>query len=189
MLKQTVQQCAARLQRGLVATLVTVGLAAGMVGCGGDSGSGSPTAAPSGTSTQRPDTAAALVKFNACLRANGVKVSDSGPSVQERGDAKEDPNFAAAAAKCKHHLAGTSIEVATGEDGGHVSEDQLKSLLAYARCMRSHGINMPDPDPDNGVVAPKGSSDFDQESEQFKSAHAACRSHLSNAEVTEEGTS
>ena len=176
----------ARLQRGLAAAVLSVALAVGSAGCAGGGASGSPTASPSGTATERPDPAAALVKFNACLRANGVKVPDSGPV--SRGE-EQDPNFAAAAAKCKHHLAGTSIEVATGGDAGQVSEEQLKSLLAYARCMRGHGIKMPDPDPKSGIVAPKGSSGFDQESEEFQNAHAACRSHLGDAEVSEDGAS
>lgn len=187
MLNHQVHWHGRRLQRGLVAVVLSVALAMGTGSCAGGGGSGSPTPSPSGTSTSRPDPAAALVKFNACLRANGVKVSDSGPSVA-RGDT-EDPNFAAAAAKCKHHLAGTSIEVATGGDGGHVSEEQLKSLLAYARCMRDRGINMPDPNPKSGAVAPKGSSGFDEDSEEFQNAHAACRSHLSDAAVSEGGAS
>ena len=98
----------ARVQRGLAAAVLSVALAAGSAGCAGGGGSGSPTASPSGTSTARPDPGAALVKFNACLRANGVQVPDNGPFVS-RGD-EQDPNFAAAAAKCKHHFAGTSIE-------------------------------------------------------------------------------
>ena len=183
MLKHLVHSYRVRLRRGLAAVVMSVALAMGTASCVGSGGSGAPTPSPSGTSTSEPDPAAALVKFNACLRANGVKVSDSGPTVA-RGDT-EDPNFAAAAAKCKHHLAGTSVEVATGGDGGHVSEDQLKAMLAYARCMRDQGINMPDPNPKSGAVAPKGSSGFDENSEEFQNAHAACRSHLGDVAVSE----
>ena len=183
MLNHSVHGQAARLRRGLAAVVLSVAVAMGTASCAGGGGPGAPTPSPSDTSTSEPDPGAALVKFNACLRANGVEVSDSGPSVA-RGDT-EDPNFAAAAAKCKHHLAGTPIEVATGGDGGHVSEEQLRSLLAYARCMRDHGIHMPDPNPKSGAVAPKGSSGFDEDSEEFQNAHAACRSHLGDAAISE----
>ncbi len=176
-----------RLPRRLAAVVLSVALAMGTASCAGSGGSGSPTPSPSGTSITEPDPAAAMLKFNACLRANGVKVSDSGPSVA-RGDT-DDRDFAAAAAKCKHHLAGTSIEVATGGDGGQISEEQLASLLAYARCMRDHGIDMPDPDPKSGAVAPKGSSGFDENSEEFQNAHLACRSHLGDVAVSEGGGS
>lgn len=110
------------------------------------------------------------------------------PSVA-RGGEGDDPNFAAAAAKCKDHLAGTSIEVATGGDAGQVSEEQLKAMLAYARCMRGHGVDMPDPDPNSGALAPKGANDFDEESDEFQTAHSACRSHLGDAEAAEGGAS
>ena len=173
----------ARLQRGLAAVVLSIAVAMGSTSCAGGGDRGDPTPSPSAGATGSTDPAAALVKFHACLRANGVQVSDSGPGVA-RGDT-EDPNFAAAAAKCKHHLDGTSIEVATGGDGGQVSEEQLTSLLAYARCMRGNGVDMPDPDPKRGAVAPKGSSDVDQDSAEFQNAHAACRSHLSGAEVAE----
>jgi hypothetical protein len=183
MLNHDVHSHRVRLQRGLAAVVLSVVLAMGTASCAGSGGSGAPTPSPSGISTSEPDPADALVKFNACLRANGVKVSDSGPSVA-RGDT-EDPNLASAAAKCKHHLAGTSVEVATGGDGGQVSEEQLTAMLAYARCMRDHSINMPDPNPKSGAVAPKGSSGLDENSEEFQNAHTACRSHLGDVPVSE----
>ena len=178
-----------RLQRALAAVVLSMAVALGSTGCAGGGDRGDPTPSPSTGASGRTDPAAALVKFHACLRANGVEVSDSGPGVQARGEVEEDPNFPAAAAACKHHLAGTAIEVATGEGGGHLSEDQLESLLAYTGCMRDHGVDMPDPDPDNGVVAPKGGGEVDQETEEFKTAHPACRSHLSDTDVTGGGSS
>ena len=187
MLDQRINRHRGRLPGRLAAAMAAAALTFATPSCADASGGpGSPTPSPSSTATTATDPGSALLAFNACLRANGVAVPDDGPAVA-RGEGK-DPNFAAAARKCKHHLAGTSIEVATGGGGGMVSEEQLKALLAYAGCMRGKGIDMPDPDPNRGAVAPEGSG-IDQDSDEFRSAHAACRSHLGNAEVADGGAS
>jgi hypothetical protein len=43
-------------------------------------------------------------------------------------------------------LGGSDQATATTSPGG--SSDPRQGALAYARCMRQHGINMPDPNPD-----------------------------------------
>jgi hypothetical protein len=46
-------------------------------------------------------------------------------------------------------------------------------MLAFARCMRQHGINLPDPDAD-GMVDMRGINRALRESPKFKAAERAC---------------
>ena len=66
----------------------------------------------------------------------------------------------------------------------------LAALTRYARCMRSHDINMLDPtrfgDLNLGHV-PGITSDFGRYSPQFRAADAACR-HFLPAGVRDDGT-
>jgi hypothetical protein len=59
-------------------------------------------------------------------------------------------------------------------DRGKVSAQDAQ--LAFARCMRENGVDMPDPQPGGGIVAKKGEAPaFD--SSQFKAAEKECRKH------------
>lgn len=77
-------------------------------------------------------------------------------------------------------LGGTT---ATTEDEAASSDDRdpEEALLAYARCMREHGVDVPDPQVDGGgratfrLVRPRGNE------ETFEQAQEACRDHLENA--------
>lgn len=39
---------------------------------------------------------------------------------------------------------------------GNPQTSALEQSLRYARCMREHGVNMPDPAPDGAIVAESG---------------------------------
>jgi hypothetical protein len=62
-------------------------------------------------------------------------------------------------------LGGNQATSTTSAGGGSIQAD-----LAYVRCMRQHGINMPDPTPDGGVEL-RG---FDPDDPKFKAAERAC---------------
>jgi hypothetical protein len=63
---------------------------------------------------------------------------------------------------------------ATTSSGG--SSDPQQAALAYARCMRQHGINMPDPQVTaDGIVQPPA-----QKSPKLPAAEQACRQYLPN---------
>ena len=54
-----------------------------------------------------------------------------------------------------------------------------QQALAYVQCMRSHGVNLPDPSTSGagtGVGLGRALSSVDQNSPAFKSANAACQS-------------
>jgi hypothetical protein len=61
------------------------------------------------------------------------------------------------------------------------------AMLAFARCMREHGIDMPDPDTSGGqgvvtFAAPAGGGDrIDIDGDKFKEANEACRDLMGDA--------
>ena len=61
------------------------------------------------------------------------------------------------------------------------------AMLAFARCMREHGVDMPDPDTSggNGVVTfsagAVGAGKLDPEDNQFQEAHEACKDLMGDA--------
>ncbi|HEY3191370.1 MAG TPA: hypothetical protein VGJ61_01200 [Solirubrobacterales bacterium] len=58
------------------------------------------------------------------------------------------------------------------------SGDPREVMLAYAQCMRDHGISdFPDPEPGGGIAIQAG-GDLDPDSPQFKAADDACKSLL-----------
>jgi hypothetical protein len=70
-----------------------------------------------------------------------------------------------------------------GQDGGGsgsatAGKDPEQAALDFARCMRRHGVDMPDPTGD-GMVFRKGSGQGpDPESSEFQAADRACGHHL-----------
>jgi hypothetical protein len=131
-----------------------------------DNGGAKPSASPS------IDKAEANRQFAKCMREHGVDVPDPGPdgSIQfDPGAAGGDRNKAiTASSACQQYL----------PNGGtlqNLSPQQLEQARAFAKCMREHGVDMPDPDPNSGVSAILNSGvDFD--SPEFKSAAEACQS-------------
>jgi hypothetical protein len=60
------------------------------------------------------------------------------------------------------------------------SADVREAQLAYARCMREHGISdFPDPEPGGGIaIEGEPGGDLDPDSPRFQAADEACRSLL-----------
>jgi hypothetical protein len=109
-------------------------------------------------------------QFAQCMREHGVDVPDPGPdgSLQFDAGAAVDRNQAvAAASQCQRFLP-------NGGELTNLSPEQLEQGRAFAKCMREHGIDMPDPDPESGLSAIlKGGIDFN--SPEFKAATEACK--------------
>jgi hypothetical protein len=192
--------------RTLIATLA-VGVV--LAGCS------SPTsAAPSGVATLESanpaadasaepsaslDPEAAGLAFAECMREHGIEMPDpeiqSGPgggvgfSIGVNG--KQDPErLQAAHDACSHFL-----EDAIGERK-ELDPEQLDRMVDFAECMREHGIDMPDPQTDGGMVVVGGPRDeassddesngegpqtradvfgVDPSSPEFQAAQEACR--------------
>jgi hypothetical protein len=82
-----------------------------------------------------------------CLRTHGFDVAD--PDSQGRlmldSTLENDPEFQKALAECGKMLGGGSF------DRGSSSDTQ--AAVKFARCMRKHGVKVPDPDPNAPGIA------------------------------------
>ena len=127
----------------------------------------------------------AVLAFTQCLRDQGIDIDD--PTVDADGnlqlapitlevevssddpEAMPDPSeLEALMAPCEEHLEGMVMNASATD-----MTEMEDSLLAYAECMRSNGVDMPDPDFSSGMI------DLgDVGSDDFEAADAACRHHL-----------
>ena len=171
-----------RMTRALT-SLTAAGCAAlALAACGGDGGGGERSASPQ----QRAQDAA--LKFARCMRENGVdvpdpQVGDNGMVMVAPGEGQgpdpSDPKVRAATEKCGKHL-----DVGGEAQDQRLSPEQRDAFVAYARCMREEGVNVPDPSAeDGGIVGRVGDPDLpDPNSPAFKRAHGVCDKHLSELE-------
>jgi hypothetical protein len=164
--------------RALAVPLLAVSALA-LAACGAD--------APSSAANREQQARDAQLAFARCMRDHGIDMPDPNPNSRginlnvPRGTspAKVD----AADKACQKHLGSVR--------GPDLSPEQEKEFqqaaLAQARCMREHGIDMPDPTFDGkgratvkirGRSGPKGLQPDDA---KFKKADAACRSKAPKA--------
>jgi len=133
-----------------------------------------------------------FLNFARCLRSHGVAEPDPKHRPGHTGLSIDVPSpnshNRAALAACNHFIAKI---VATKEAGAsRQAAAWLPALTRYADCMRSHDIDMLDPDPEGQLNLgriPGMTDDFGRYSPQFRSADAACR-HLLPAAVHDDGT-
>jgi hypothetical protein len=173
------------------ATAGTLALAIALSACGSASprstvanlGS-TTTAATSGSSSGAPSTPQArfeqALKFSSCMRSHGLpnfpdpQRHGNGATLMLRSGQGINPSssqFQAATRACRQYAP-------AGATGGTVSPAFRAQALAFAACMRSHGVpNFPDPQFQAGGVR-IGGPGFDFNSPQFKSAQTACQSKL-----------
>jgi hypothetical protein len=171
----------------LIGIAGAIGLSFLVAGCGGSSGASGTKVAQVG-STQTKTTGAissrsakldAAVAYSACMRKHEVpKFPDpdasGGISI---GIGRNSPQFKAAERTCQKLL----------PNGGEPSQQEqasiLRQMLAYADCMRGHGVpRFPDPQvapdgwPDFGEIGP--STGVNLSSPQVKAAQKACHKLL-----------
>ena len=125
--------------------------AALVVGCGDTTGSGSGNAAT--------DEKTKALKYAQCMRDNGVDMPD--PTFGEDGSVRggvmamgkdDDPTaFTEAQEACKEFQSPTSFD----PDDPKVVEERLE----FARCMRDHGVDVPDPQAGKGMAIDEGGVD------------------------------
>ena len=137
------------------------------------------------------DPDAAVLAYTKCMRDHGVDMPDpqftgsgaggalsggavsgepGSAAIQVSGDPLS-PAFKDASAACDHLLP----RIGTNE-GGQVSQEFIDQALKTARCMRDHGIDMPDPQFGTGgsVTIDVGGDGIDPSSQVFKDAAKAC---------------
>jgi hypothetical protein len=135
-----------RLGLALVAGMAMAVIAAG---CGGQS---PPSASVSGAAAAKGGPGQSAFQFSACMRNHGVshfpdpkvKTSAGSTSVSIGIDPSisGQPAFKSAQKACQHILGKPG---SSGSDRN--SPARVQALIAFARCLRSHGFpNFPDPD-------------------------------------------
>ena len=128
------------------------------------SGGGATSATPSGQA------------YTQCMRDHGVQMADPDPKT---GQPKFDSSVNTNSATVKTALTACKNLLPAGTRGGADTKN-LGPYLAFAKCMRQHGLpEFPDPQP-----GPKGlfpDSGVDRNSPAFQKASTACQSFLDKA--------
>jgi hypothetical protein len=131
--------------------VAAVAVVVGTAGCGGNSPS---SASSSGAAAAKGGPGAAAYQFSACMRKHGVsnfpdpvvKSSANGSSVSIgiNPSISGQPAFDTAQKACQHIIGNPG----NGPDGNPAQRQvRTQALIAFARCLRSHGFpNFPDPD-------------------------------------------
>jgi hypothetical protein len=170
-----------RLKHSLAVPLLLAALTA-VAGCAGEAAGDDGIASADNSSSAGPSPSSSPsasvsdedrgIKFAQCMRANGVDMPDPDPNGQP-GIIKldrNDPKFAAAWEKCKQYSP-------VGNGDRTFSPEQQQRMLDFAKCMREHGINMPDPEPGGGIKITKGSG-LNPDDPKFQAALEACRQYM-----------
>jgi hypothetical protein len=187
--------------RALTTAIAAAAVAALAAGCGGSSPGSTVAnvgATPAMTSTgpasskgDRGSPAAFFsqaIKFSQCMRSHGIpdfpdpKQSGNGISLSLRGSKNGDLNpnshqFQAAQQACRAYAPAPAANAPP-------NPRLAQQALAFARCMRSHGVpNFPDPkvSGNNLQLGGPGRQGFDPNSPQFQAAQSACKSSLPGA--------
>jgi hypothetical protein len=179
-------------RRTLVALGLGLVLGLGATACGGGSPDGNGVATlgdgagdrqqtgDSGTASKDPQEAA--LEFARCMREHGVDMPDPEVDSQGRmrltvraGRGQADPKKLDEAQRACGHLMGGG-----GDGPGRLDPKAQDAMLAFARCMREHGIDMPDPNGDGLVFNRKRGQGPDPSSSKFKEAERACDHHLAD---------
>jgi hypothetical protein len=178
----------------LAALVGALALTLAVAACGGGgkaggvaslNGSRNPTTTTNAGGSQDPKKLA--LEFSKCMRAHGVNMPD--PQFDSNGAmtlnggpgsmSPDDPRFKAAQEACKKYMPG-------GGQAPKPNPQQLQQALKFARCMRAHGVNMPDPNPNNGggMVMQRGSGSSGKtrgpgpDDPKFKAAQQACQQYM-----------
>lgn len=158
-------------------------LAAGLLaGCGG-----APAQAASTTSSGKQSDG---LQFAQCMRSHGIDVPDPGSGgggvrIQVGGPDSSggiNPNssqFQQAQTACQKYLPGMNLTP-------QQQQQAQQNALAYAQCMRGHGVDVPDPQvTSHGVQFSLGT--LSPSDPAFQSAQNACSSKLGNVPVMIQG--
>ncbi|MEV4554219.1 hypothetical protein [Nonomuraea wenchangensis] len=138
-------------------------LLAGVAACGGG------PAAPGPAGTQGDG-----VRYAQCMREHGVEMDD--PGVEGRIHLKV-PSGGKAALEKAQEACKKYAPVTTGKAAGEVPAADQAKFIAYAKCMREHGVDMPDPKFEGGQaqLGLSGQKGITPDSPVMKNADKACR--------------
>jgi hypothetical protein len=166
---------------GALALALTLTLAA--CGGSGDSdgvaslGDGSGTNGSTTTAEQDPEQAA--LAFVKCMREQGVDMPDPGANgeLQLQVAPGNKDKVVKAQKKCAPLLENARPRLS--EEQQSVMQD---ALLAFAKCMREHGVDMPDPQfGEGGKVTQRAGRGVNPDDPKFREAQEACEPILDEA--------
>jgi hypothetical protein len=159
-------------------TCIGVAIAAlslGLAACGGDPES--EASAGTGAEPSQEQIRESAVKFAQCMRENGVEnfpdpQPDGGMAIRVGPESGIDPEEMEAAQKECEHLQEDIRPQMSEADQAEFKEKALE----HARCMREHGIDMPDPEfsGDGKVTMKMKRGEVNPEDPEFQAAQEAC---------------
>jgi hypothetical protein len=157
--------------------ILLVAVVPSVAACGGDDGSGSATAADREEKAEK-----ARLDFARCMRRNGVNLPDpqSGPGgegIRVRIPPGISPQrVEAAQRKCQRYL-----RAAFGGRSPRSDPRFRDAALKFARCMRSNGVDVPDPATqprEGGGLLRIGPGKLNPDSPRVRAAMDKCRRWL-----------
>jgi hypothetical protein len=165
-----------RRPRGVAGVLTLLVASVALTGCGaGNSGTGADASL---------DPEDARLAYARCMRENGVDIPDPKPGTNGMvqlapgtgpGVGVDGETFESARKACAKYA-----EDMGGPGAAGFGEADKERLLQFARCMREHGVDVPDPDLDEdggiAVEVPRGGVDAD-----FDAAHKGCQKYFGSA--------
>jgi hypothetical protein len=166
----------------LAALVAVLALALATASCGGGSkgdgvaslGGGKATTTTSPGNSGKDSKQRALA-YARCMRQHGIDMPDPKFDAAGRmalqlpsGVGPDDPKFKAADQACQQYAPSGEPE--------QLDPQLQRQMVAYARCMRQHGINIPDPKPGEGIGI-DGSTGVNPEDPKYKAADQACQQY------------
>jgi hypothetical protein len=168
-----------------------------LAACGGGSspsaqvaslgGSNSDATTTTTAASSEADVQQAMLDFAKCMREHGIDMPD--PTFGENGDAQfnagatgspaDQAKLDEAQQACQSYLDKVKSN-APPIDPAKVEEERQKQL-AFAQCMRDHGIDFPDPQVSSngaGIQVQQGGPGIDPNSPGFKEAFDACAAQV-----------
>jgi hypothetical protein len=152
---------------------------------GGASGATSTTVAQTEADTQQ-----AMLDFAQCMREHGIDMPD--PTFDDSGNGKVSIGFSgppgemdqskmdAAQTACQSFLDKVRANMPPPDPAQE--EEMKQKALAFAQCMRDHGVDMPDPvintDGKGGVMVQQGGAGIDPNSPGFQDASQTCQKQV-----------
>jgi hypothetical protein len=157
-----------------------------LAACGSDDPAGE---AASGSSDREQRNQDAMLAFAQCMREQGIDMPDPEPGeggIRLRAPEGSTPEkMDAAQQACRQHL----DELEPPDMSEEQQKEFQEAALAHARCMREHGIDMPDPTFGEGGRAQiriGPGSGVDPESDKFREAEEACEDEMPRRARTQE---
>ncbi|MBO8192446.1 hypothetical protein ITI46_12325 [Streptomyces oryzae] len=162
-----------------VAVMAVIPIALSLSACSSNSGDGGVASADKGKDSagaakpgKSGDAREAQLKYAQCMRKNGVDVKDPEPGQPLRVTGSGGPGknkLEEAAKKCQKYMQDAAPSDADANDSK--AHDQM---VKFAQCMRKNGVNIPDPNPGEGLKmqVPEGSQ------AKAKKAQKTCQKYL-----------